>query len=112
MLNGDIWLDADYSQFSSQHLADSDHAHLWLVDNPPQHPQGDFSLRDDKVEDCPGLTFSGIGIYRPQCFLPLEPGVHKTGTDIATMDGDPASGRVPPSMRIGGILVHQNGCAS
>ena len=77
VLNGDIWLDTDYSQFSSQHLADSDHVHLWLVDNPPQHPQGDFSLHDDRVEDCPGLTFSGIGIYRPQCFLPLEPGVHK-----------------------------------
>ena len=77
VLNGDVWLDADYKQFSSQQLAKNDHAHLWLVDNPPQHPQGDFSLRDDRVEDCPCLTFSGIGIYRPQCFLPLEPGVHK-----------------------------------
>ena len=77
VLNGDVWLDADYKQFSSQQLAKNDHAYLWLVDNPPQHPQGDFSLRHDRVEDYPGLTFSGIGIYRPQSFLPLEPGVHK-----------------------------------
>ena len=77
VLNGDIWLDVDYNQFSSQLLTESDHAHLWLVDNPPQHPQGDFSLRHDRVEDCPGLTFSGVGLYRPQSFLPLEPGVHK-----------------------------------
>lgn len=77
VLNGDIWLDADYRQFSAQALAENDHAYLWLVDNPTQHPQGDFSLCGERVEDCPGLTFSGIGLYRPQSFLPLELGVRK-----------------------------------
>ncbi len=77
VLNGDVWLDADYKQFSSQQLAKNDHAHLWLVDNPPQHPQGDFSLRHDRVEDYPGLTFSGIGIYRPTLLAGITPGSHE-----------------------------------
>jgi Nucleoside-diphosphate-sugar pyrophosphorylase involved in lipopolysaccharide biosynthesis/translation initiation factor 2B, gamma/epsilon subunits (eIF-2Bgamma/eIF-2Bepsilon) len=77
VVNGDIWLDTDYAQFSSFRLAEQDHAHVWLVDNPPQHPHGDFSLSGDRVEDRPGLTFSGVGIYRPQSFLSLQPGVHK-----------------------------------
>lgn len=77
VVNGDIWLDTDYRQFSLFRLAAQDHAHVWLVDNPPQHPHGDFSLSGDRVEDRPGLTFSGVGIYRPQSFLSLQPGVHK-----------------------------------
>lgn len=77
VVNGDIWLDTDYRQFSSFRLSAPDHAHVWLVDNPPQHPHGDFSLSGDRVEDRPGLTFSGVGIYRPQSFLSLQPGVHK-----------------------------------
>ncbi|HET8883101.1 MAG TPA: nucleotidyltransferase family protein [Solimonas sp.] len=44
-------------------------AHLVLVDNPPQHPQGDFTLRDrDVVEPAspPRLTFSGLSIIDPR----------------------------------------------
>ena len=41
-------------------------AHLVLVDNPPQHPRGDFALRDGRVESDGEhrLTFAGIGVYR------------------------------------------------
>jgi len=77
VVNGDVWMDTDYSLFTTCQLADSDHAHLWLVNNPPQHPHGDFSLQGDRVEDLPGLTFSGVGVYRPDSFLSLQPGVHK-----------------------------------
>jgi N-acetyl-alpha-D-muramate 1-phosphate uridylyltransferase len=77
VINGDIWLDADYRNFSSQILADHDLAHLWLVNNPPQHPFGDFALNNDRVEDRPQFTFSGVGLYRPQSFLSLELGVRK-----------------------------------
>ena len=77
VVNGDVWLDTDYRQFSEYQLAAEDLAHLWLVDNPPQHPLGDFVLCGDRVADRPGLTFSGVGIYRPQSFLVLQPGVHK-----------------------------------
>jgi MurNAc alpha-1-phosphate uridylyltransferase len=77
VINGDIWLDADYRVFSSQTLAEHDHAHLWLVDNPSQHPLGDFALNDGRVDDRPEFTFSGIGLYRPQSFSSLTLGVHK-----------------------------------
>lgn len=62
-LNGDIWCDLDLAQLPRQPAG---LAHLVLVDNPPQHPQGDFQLGDDgRVADIPALTFSGIGVYRP-----------------------------------------------
>ncbi|WPB57093.1 N-acetylmuramate alpha-1-phosphate uridylyltransferase MurU [Xylophilus sp. GOD-11R] len=50
-------------------------AHLWLVPNPPQHPQGDFHLRDDGIatappadDPAPRLTYSTIGLYRAELF--------------------------------------------
>ena len=45
-------------------------AHLVLVDNPPQHTDGDFALEGGRVVETGGqrLTFSGIGVYRPELF--------------------------------------------
>lgn len=74
VVNGDIWVDADYGQFTALALSDDCDAHLWLVDNPPQHPHGDFALQQGKVVDTPGLTFSGIALYRPALFAPMAPG--------------------------------------
>ena len=45
-------------------------AHLVLVDNPPHHARGDFSLARGRV-GLPGertFTFSGIALYRPEFF--------------------------------------------
>ena len=66
-VNGDIWTDYDFGRLPQ--APDGD-AHLVLVDNPPQHPRGDFALERGRVEpDGPTrLTFSGIGIYRPALF--------------------------------------------
>lgn len=54
-------------------------AHLLMVPNPIQHPNGDFYLKDDKVtnQDSVGaekLTFSGIGIYHKDLFKDLKRG--------------------------------------
>ncbi len=45
-------------------------AHLVMVDNPAQHPKGDFVLQKDKLSIDGGqkLTFSGIGVYSPNLF--------------------------------------------
>ena len=61
-------------------------AHLVLVDNPDHHRDGDFVLRNGVIEPegAPRLTFSGIGIYRPEFFhvvprgekTPLAPLLH------------------------------------
>jgi MurNAc alpha-1-phosphate uridylyltransferase len=67
-VNGDIWTDYDFARLP--HAPDGD-AHLVLVDNPPQHPNGDFALQDDgrvAADGASRLTFAGIGLYRPALF--------------------------------------------
>ena len=67
-VNGDIWTDYDFSSLPREPEGD---AHLVLVDNPPQHPIGDFALRDDGRVASDGaakLTFAGIGVYRRALF--------------------------------------------
>lgn len=74
VINGDVWCDYPYEQLLRRY--DVTQAHLVLVDNPPQHPQGDFVLEHGKVHDKQGarLTFSGIGVYHPQLFAGCEAG--------------------------------------
>lgn len=73
VINGDIWCDYPLERL---HQLSVKQAHLILVNNPPQHPEGDFVLRDGKVFDEPGtrLTFSGIGIYHPELFAGCSAG--------------------------------------
>jgi MurNAc alpha-1-phosphate uridylyltransferase len=73
VINGDVWCDYPYERL--RELAPPA-AHLVLVDNPPQHPQGDFVLAGGKVHDGIGdrLTFSGVGVYHPGLFAGCEPG--------------------------------------
>ena len=63
-VNGDIWTDYDFTRLPREPVG---LAHLVLVDNPPQHPHGDFALVDGHLQAEGGgkLTYSGIGIYRP-----------------------------------------------
>ncbi|MDP1526485.1 MAG: nucleotidyltransferase family protein [Rhodocyclaceae bacterium] len=72
VVNGDIFCDWD---FGRAHINDQ-LTHLILVDNPPHHPGGDFTLADGKVGvgETAKLTFSGIGIYRPELFAGIERG--------------------------------------
>jgi len=55
-------------------------AHLLMVPNPVQHPNGDFFLKDsivstDASAGAERLTFSGIGIYHKDLFRELVMGV-------------------------------------
>ncbi len=67
VVNGDIWCDYSYAHLQ---LPAGKLAKLVLVDNPPQHPEGDFALNDGQLyaEGPNKLTFSGIGIYHPDLF--------------------------------------------
>ena len=65
-VNGDIWTDYDFSRLPRE---PSRLAHLVMVDNPAQHPRGDFHLDGQgrlHVQGDPKLTYSGIGLYRPE----------------------------------------------
>lgn len=73
VVNGDVWTDYDFQPLRQAGLAAGRWAHLVLVDNPPQHPLGDFALANGMVhsEGSSCLTFSGIGCYHPQMFAAL-----------------------------------------
>ena len=78
VINADIYCDYDVAQLPlhAAALSNSDDlAHLVLVSNPEQHPNGDFGLRHGRVTDgMPRLTFSGIGIYKPELFRHIPRG--------------------------------------
>ena len=78
VINADIYCDYDVAQLPVHAAAlanNGDMAHLVMVNNPEQHPNGDFSLSDGRVTDGkPRLTFSGIGIYKPALFLHIPRG--------------------------------------
>lgn len=78
VVNGDIWTDYDFAALRRplQGLA-----HLVLVDNPAQHPSGDFRLQDGRVTDAvdgeASFTYSGVAVLHPRLFAGCQPGAFK-----------------------------------
>ena len=74
VINGDIYTDFDFAGLRNE-LTPHSEAHLVLVDNPPQHAQGDFYLHGDRLEAAgqQRLTFAGIAVYGPQVFAGIAP---------------------------------------
>jgi len=72
VINADIYCEYDFSQLAARATGlerSGDIAHLVLVNNPEQHPNGDFGLHNGRITDtAPKFTFSGIGIYQPALF--------------------------------------------
>jgi N-acetyl-alpha-D-muramate 1-phosphate uridylyltransferase len=70
-VNADTFTDFDFTRLAREPRGV---AELVLVDNPPQHPGGDFGIDADGAllprADSPGavraLTFAGVGAYRPE----------------------------------------------
>jgi len=99
VVNGDIYCEYDFSRLAepmARLAAGHDQAHLVLVDNPPQHPNGDFVLDAGRVTASPLMssapavpgtvsladtqhparfTFSGIGVYRRDLFADTAAGI-------------------------------------
>jgi N-acetyl-alpha-D-muramate 1-phosphate uridylyltransferase len=78
-VNSDIYCDFDFARLPAAAAALASggaSAHLVLVDNPPHHEAGDFSLGDGRVGADGGrkFTFSGIGVYAPELFAGIERG--------------------------------------
>jgi MurNAc alpha-1-phosphate uridylyltransferase len=92
VVNADIWTDYPFARLARPI---SGLAHVVLVDNPPQHPQGDFVLRDSRVlaEGTPRLTFSGIGVYHRDLFIGCQAGRFPLAPLLrAAMENDRVSG--------------------
>jgi MurNAc alpha-1-phosphate uridylyltransferase len=73
VVNGDVFCHMDFAQMR---LNAPDLAHLVMVPNPAQHPQGDFGLKAQRVSEQEGerLTFSGVGVYHPDLFKSIVRG--------------------------------------
>lgn len=75
VVNADVYSDYDFAALARLDLQER-LAHLVLVDNPPQHPRGDFALAAGRVREAGErlLTYSGIGVYAPRLFagIPRE----------------------------------------
>lgn len=69
VVNGDVFCDIDYMTLVTA-LPKPNLAHLVMVDNPPEHPKGDFVLQAGKLKATGEnqLTFSGVGVYSPALF--------------------------------------------
>ena len=93
LVNGDIWTDFDFARLP---IDPAGLAHLVMVDRPPQATQGDFALDDDGHVRRDGehrLTYSGLGIYRPQLLLDWRAHSEDAGAD-----------ETPPRFRLAPIL--------
>jgi N-acetyl-alpha-D-muramate 1-phosphate uridylyltransferase len=73
VVNADIWTDIDFGALALESQA---YAHLVLVANPPHNPRGDFGLVGERVvsRDADRLTYSGVGVYRPEFFAGCSAG--------------------------------------
>ena len=93
LVNGDIWTDYDFGRLPGE---PSGFAHLVMVDRPPQATQGDFALDHEgfvRSEGAYRLTYSGIGVYRPQLLDGWRAHSSDAGADEA-----------PPRFRLAPIL--------
>ena len=79
VVNGDGWLEYPFDQLAGCSPAGGALAHLVLVDNPAQHPLGDFQLdeqglvRERKPAES-GFTYAGVGVYTAAFFADMAPG--------------------------------------
>ncbi len=109
VVNGDIYCEFDFARLAeplTRLASGHDQAHLVLVDNPPQHPQGDFVLDGSRVVASPltphasRFTFSGIGVYHRALFAhtparekaPLAP-LLRRAIDAGRVSGEHYAGR-------------------
>lgn len=93
LVNGDIWIDYDFARLPRE---PEGLAHLVMVDRPQQATQGDFALDADGHVRSDGehrLTYSGLGVYRPQLLAGWRDHTHDAG-----------AGETPPRFRLAPIL--------
>jgi len=99
VVNGDLMCDYDFSRLNDMTL-DRNLAHLVLVPNPPQHPNGDFALEGDRIASrgYAGhmFTYSGIGLYQPELFSGITAGQKAPLAPLlrAAMDAGRVSGEL------------------
>ncbi len=79
VVNGDIWTDYPFERLLRYRARPGESAHLVMVENPPQHPAGDFALDSGQwiralAPGATGWTYSGVGMYDAAFFAGTPPG--------------------------------------
>lgn len=79
VVSGDVFLPGfEFAPEAVQRLADSAlWARLWLVDNSPHHPQGDFAIGPDglaRLDGTPRFTWASVGLFKPAFFAAVPAG--------------------------------------
>jgi N-acetyl-alpha-D-muramate 1-phosphate uridylyltransferase len=95
VVSGDIWTDADFRDLPRR---PNGLAHLLMVDNPPHHADGDFSLQPGgllRAQGEPRLTYAGVGVY--------DPGLLDGWQDVVDADLRPGAAA---AFRLAPLLVH------
>lgn len=114
-INGDVYTDFDFATLPTAPRAV---ATLVLVDNPPQHPRGDFGIDANGAllprADSPGatraLTFAGIGAYRPTILDDWRPVIGDAPGADATPPRFPLTPLLRAAIARGGVdWVHHHG---
>ncbi|MCL4800182.1 MAG: nucleotidyltransferase family protein [Burkholderiales bacterium] len=99
--NADVYCELDFARLRSRPLGAA-LAHLVLVDNPPHHPAGDFTLSGTQVGNAAAdrLTFAGIGLYAPELFAGVPRGERaelapllRAAADAGRVTGERFAGR-------------------
>ena len=105
VISGDVWTDFDLSNLS---LNEGSLAHLILIENPLENPEGDMFLDKGKVNSSGkgrSLTFSGLALIDPQLFIGAKTGKYDLWQEILL----PASVKGQVSAEVyGGYLVNIN----
>lgn len=75
VVNGDTFTEIDFGALNHA-LQSNNQAHLVLVNNPLQHPNGDFAIEAGMLKNRGDqmLTFSGVGMYHPDLFAGITRG--------------------------------------
>ena len=82
LMSGDVWTDFDFSNLS---LNEGSLAHLILIENPPENPEGDMFLDKGKVNSSGkgrSLTFSGLALIDPRLFVEAKVGKYDLWKEI------------------------------
>jgi MurNAc alpha-1-phosphate uridylyltransferase len=78
VVNGDVYIECEWKNWTRRGLARGDLAHLVLVPNPAHNPKGDFGLVSSRIYDAGAqYTFSGVSILDPALFEGCKPGAFK-----------------------------------
>jgi MurNAc alpha-1-phosphate uridylyltransferase len=76
---GDVFVPGfEFDAATAQRFAaGNDLGHLWLVPNPPHHPQGDFGIAPGGRalrEAAERFTWASVGLFRAEMFAGIAPG--------------------------------------